>query len=407
MLKNALRTPLARQPIEVGDFYPFRTRNPHDRHHPSPTTAVGSSQREETGSASTLISLGLTDRENNQPDVADLGGSSPPPGQSPPGRRPPGQPSPHDSIFRQVFGVPANAASQLRAVMPPGIASRLDLGRLVRVPGSFVSESLRWRHSDLLFTAPLDGREAYVYVLVEHQSSDDPLMAFRMLRYVTRIWDDYERDHPRARRLPAVIPLVVHQGRSRWASPVQLAELIDLNLAARQEMQAWLPRFEFLLDDLARVDVGQLAGRELTPVTLVTLLLLKTAAGNPRITAELRPWAGQLRAVLDQPGGREAFTALLTYIELVSEVPAGELRDLAASLGPDAEEAYVTTAEMLRAEGKARGKAEGILVVFEQRGIDVDERSRELIESCTDLGTVDGWFRRAFKVDKASDLFEE
>ena len=62
----------------------------------------------------------------------------------------------------------------------------------------------------------------------------------------------------------------------------------------------------------------------------------------------------------------------------------------------------MTTAEMLRAEGEARGKAEDILVVFEQRGIDVDERSRELIESCTDLDTLNGWFRRAFKVDKAS-----
>jgi hypothetical protein len=95
----------------------------------------------------------------------------------------------------------------------------------------------------------------------------------------------------------------------------------------------------------------------------------------------------------------------------VSKAPAGDLRDLAASLGPDAEEAYVTTADMLRAEGEARGEARGkaqdILIVFEQRGIDVDDKSRELIESCTDLDTLNGWFRRAFKVDKTSDLFEE
>ena len=165
----------------------------------------------------------------------------------------------------------------------------------------------------------------------------------------------------------------------------------------------------------ARGGEDQLLARELTPAALVTLLLLKTARGNPQITADLRRWAGQLRAVLDQPGGGEAFIALLTYIEHVSDAPVGELRDLAASLGPDAEEAYVTTAEMLRAEGeargeargKARGKAEDILVVFEQRGIDVDDKSRALIESCTDLDTLNGWFRRAFKVDKASDLFEE
>jgi hypothetical protein len=173
-------------------------------------------------------------------------------------------------------------------------------------------------------------------------------------------------------------------------------------------VQAWVPQFEFLLDDLTSIREDQLLGRELTPATL---LLLKTARGNPQITADLRRWAGYLRAVLDQPGGGEAFIVLLTYIELVSDAPVGELRDLAASLGPDAEEAYVTTAERLRAEGEARGeargKAEAILVVFEQRGIDVDAKSRELIESCMDLGVLSGWFRRAFKVDKATDLFEE
>jgi predicted transposase YdaD len=324
-------------------------------------------------------------------------------------------PTPHDSVFRRVFGVPANAASQLRAVLPPGLAGRLDLGRLAPVPGSFVDEALKWRHSDLLFTAPLDGHDAFVYVLVEHQSSDDPLMAFRVLRYVTRIWDQYEREHPGARRLPAVIPLVVYQGSGRWTSPVQLLEVIDLDPGGRRAVQPYLPRFEFLLDDLTRAGEDQLLARELPPAALVTLLLLKTARGNPQITADLRRWAGHLRAVLDQPGGGEAFTMLLTYIELVSDAPAGELRDLAASLGPDAEEAYVTTAEMLRAEGeargeargKARGKAEDILVVFEQRGIDVDDKSRELVESCADLDTLNNWFRRAFKVDKASDLFEE
>jgi hypothetical protein len=97
-------------------------------------------------------------------------------------------------------------------------------------------------------------------------------------------------------------------------------------------------------------------------------LLLKTAPGNPRIPAELLPWAGQLRAVLDQPGGGEAFIALLTYIEMVSEAPASELRDLAASLGPDADEAYVTTAEMLRTEGRAEARAQDIERLLDRRG---------------------------------------
>jgi hypothetical protein len=341
---------------------------------------------------------------NPPPDPGD----SPPPDRPPPGGKPPGRkPSPHDAVFRRIFGVSANAASQLRAVLPPDVTARLDLRRLARVQGSFVDADLAWRHTDLLFTAPLDGHDAFVYLLVEHQSSDDPLMAFRMLRYVTRIWDQYELEHPETRRLPAVIPLVVYHDRSRWTSPLQLLELIDLGPADKQAMQPWLPRFGFLLDDLTRADEDQLLARDLTPPAVVTLLLLKNARGNPAIAADLRRWAAQLRAVLDQPGGRETFIALLTYINRVGETPADDLRDLAASLGPDAQEAYVTTAEMLEARGKALGKAEDILVVFEQRGIDVDGRSRELIESCTDLDTLNGWFRRAFKVGKASDLFEK
>jgi predicted transposase/invertase (TIGR01784 family) len=148
--------------------------------------------------------------------------------------------------------VPANAASWLRAVLPSGLTARLDLARLAPVPASFIDESLKWRHSDLLFTAPLDSRDAFVYVLVEHQSSGDPLMAYRMLRYVTRIWDRYLRERPRVRRLPAVIPLVVHH--SRWASPVQVADLIDLDPTVKETVRAYLPRFEFLLDDLVGVD---------------------------------------------------------------------------------------------------------------------------------------------------------
>ena len=79
-------------------------------------------------------------------DQPGLGEGSPSPGRKAPG----GPPTPHDAVFRRVFGVPANAASQLRAVLPPSLAGRLDLGRLARVPGSFVDEALRWRHISVI-----------------------------------------------------------------------------------------------------------------------------------------------------------------------------------------------------------------------------------------------------------------
>jgi S1-C subfamily serine protease len=114
-----------------------------------------------------------------------------------------------------------------------------------------------------------------------------------------------------------------------------------------------------------------------------------------------------LRPLIVQPGGPGEFAAILAYIVQVGEVPPEELRDFFTSLGPDALEIYVTTAEILEALGQAISKAEDILVAFDERGIDVDDRSRELIQSCADLDTLTIWFRRSLKVDKASDLFQE
>jgi hypothetical protein len=116
-----------------------------------------------TAAAAPLPNVGGCLCGAGMPNQPEPGESSPPPRRlpSPSGRRSPGgQPTPHDSVFRQIFGVPENAASQLRAVLPPGVAGRLDLDRLSRVPAIFVDEALKWRYSDLLFTAPLDGRDA-------------------------------------------------------------------------------------------------------------------------------------------------------------------------------------------------------------------------------------------------------
>jgi hypothetical protein len=153
-------------------------------------------------------------------------------------------------------------------------------------------------------------------------------------------------------------------------------------------------------DDFSERYEDRLLDRKLTPAALITLLLLKTAPGNPAIPAQLRPWAGQLRAVLDQPGGGEAFLAILTYIELVSEAPAGEVRDLAASLGPDAEEAYVTTAEMLRAEGRAEALVEMLTVKF---GPLPDSVPQTVHAASTDQ--VKAWAARAVTAETLDEVF--
>jgi hypothetical protein len=286
-------------------------------------------------------------------------------------------------------------------VLPPGLSARLDLGKLAQVPATFIDESLKRRHSDLLFSAPMDGRDAFVYVLVEQQRKSDPLMAFRMLRYVIRIWDAYLDEHPRARKLPAVIPLVVYNGSGKWSAPLRLQDLIDPAPGQREEEREYLPRFSFLLDDLAVVDPGELRTRNLTPVALLTLVLFMRAPGNPRLAEELRPWADVMRAVLDQPGGTEFFFMLLTYSEVVSNTPDSEFGRMAALLGPDAEKVYMTTAEML----EARGATRVLIQVLEARFGPLPESVSEKVHEAS-IAQVEKWTPRAATVATLDEVFD-
>ncbi|WP_431331341.1 hypothetical protein ACPZ13_35340 [Streptomyces sp. IPPR8] len=63
------------------------------------------------------------------------------------------------------------------------------------------------------------------------------------------------------------------------------------------------------------------------------------------------------------------------------------------------------TAQRLRAEGRAEGRAEDILLLLERRGVEVSEEERARITGCTDMGVLDAWFVRAITASSAAEVF--
>jgi hypothetical protein len=116
------------------------------------------------------------------------------------------------------------------------------------------------------------------------------------------------KNNPGAKRLPAIVPVVVHHGERGWTSPVAFEELIDAESETLAALLPFLPRFRFLRVALA-------------------------------------------------PNGPSAIWALMRYILLVAEAEPEELHDFIRRFGPAAEEAFMTGAEILRKEGEARGEA--------------------------------------------------
>jgi hypothetical protein len=313
---------------------------------------------------------------------------------------------PHDALFRFVFGKPVHAASELRAVLPAALLNRLDLTSLRPVNGSFVDEELTNRHCDVLMRTRLDGREAFVYVLIEHQSSPDRMMPLRMLRYLMRIWDRYLEENPKAKQLPMIVPLVVYQGSRRWTYPVELSELLDVDPETAGLAGGFLPRFRFVLDDLTQLDRTALRARPITtPVRLTVRLLRIVPTHTGDATAAIDPDdINDLRDTLCYPDWRELMTAFLTYIEAGSETPLHRLAWLAAQIGPEAEEVFVTTADMLRAEGRAEGVASVLVRQLTRRFGAVPDGARDRIDAAP-LEQLEAWSDRVLDAATLDDVF--
>ena len=267
----------------------------------------------------------------------------------------------HDALFKTTFSQVEHAAGELQAVLPPGLSARIDFATLALCPGSFVDEALKQRHTDLLFSAEVAGKKALLYVLFEHQSTVDPLMLFRLLAYMVRIWEEHVQSEPQATRLPAIIPVVLHHSRSGWTAKVAFEELLDIDATLLAEIGPYVPRFRCVLDDLGEESDEALRSRAMSALGRLALWCLKNSRSPEQLVAQVGRWGELMRQVARAPNGREALSRIFRYMWEVDErMGVEELRRLVVrEVGKDVEEAIVTTADKLREEGRSQGRSEG------------------------------------------------
>src|SRR5690606_31380530 len=154
----------------------------------------------------------------------------------------------------------------------------------------------------LLYRVTLAGREAFVYLLLEHKSTADALTAFFMARYVIDILSEHVKNHPRARVLPAVVPLVVHHGAGGWNAATRLMQLYNLPAddeapGLRAALAGHLLDMELLLDDISQQSDDELRGRAMGALTTLVMILLKKSLDGTVLAREIARFADLFAAV--------------------------------------------------------------------------------------------------------------
>ena len=256
---------------------------------------------------------------------------------------------PHDAFFRSIFGNPGHAAAVLQSILPPAVAAHIDWPSLTPVHASMVSKELAQMHGDLLYKARLkDGREAFLWLLYEHQSRVERWMSWRMTEMVFDFLRHWLEGHPDAEYLPAILPVLLYQGTRPWRAPTSLLELTDLSDEARRDLAPHLLSFRFVLDDLCAARDSDIDARLMGPVPRLTLGIMKHYK-SPEVLAFIAEHAADVRALNATEHGRLWLSYLMRYIDLVHpEVDRDSLMGLLTSLlGEEIEEIMLTFEEIV------------------------------------------------------------
>ncbi|WP_437575505.1 Rpn family recombination-promoting nuclease/putative transposase [Sorangium sp. So ce887] len=324
--------------------------------------------------------------------------------------------TPHDALFKSTFSHPEHAAAALREGLPAALAARIDFASLALYAGSFIDEELTASHSDLLFSARLEQAPLFIYVLFEHQSATHPLMAFRLLKYMVRIWQGYLERHPKATRLPAILPVVLHHSETGWTGAVAFQDLLDLPPGSMALMAEYLRHFRFVLDDISAETDEALRARAMTALGRVVLWCLRHARRPEELVARLSSWADVVREVRGAPGGRAALARVWRYILNIADPaqPRELLQRLLAAAGPEAKEEIVTIADYLREQGRLAGEREGRLegqrsTLLKQLRLRFGELPEPIVVRvrAADARQIESWTERVLTAPTVDDVLTE
>jgi len=144
-----------------------------------------------------------------------------------------------DRSIQWLLETPDNVRG-LMLIIASDLAEHIDYTRLKRVNKTFISDDLQKHEADMIFTAPFSDeaednpKEIIIYILIEHQSSVDPEMAFCVLSYMVGIWETQRREWINnnvpihQRKFRPILPVVFYTGSRVWDSPLDMRHLIEI-----------------------------------------------------------------------------------------------------------------------------------------------------------------------------------
>jgi len=212
----------------------------------------------------------------------------------------------HDRFFKSAMSNVQVAKSFFQHHLPAVAQSYLDFNSLTLEPATYINHVLQNSASDILYKVNYlnDAGSAYICLLVEHQSSVDPLMSFRIWQYITALWGEHLKKDKKG-KLPLVIPLVFYNGTQKYNGAQDIRDLIESPPELIER---------FLLAPFQLIDVQAIKDEELRERHWSAVMELAMKNAYAKETLNFIQQLLELLQPVIQEGGTNYAGSVLTYV---------------------------------------------------------------------------------------------
>lgn len=197
-----------------------------------------------------------------------------------------------DSSGKTIFENPILCSQFLRDYVDIPLLKDVQPEDIEDVTERFIHMFTEERDADVVKKINLKNNSFFVISLIEHKSNVDYNLIMQVFRYITFIWEDYEKEQEKARdgisktkefRYPPILPIVFYDGVKNWTAATSLHERVFFS----DILGKYIPDYQCLLVQLKDYSNAELMEKKNELSVLMLIEKLRNATDYEQLEKEL------------------------------------------------------------------------------------------------------------------------
>ena len=126
----------------------------------------------------------------------------------------------HDKLIKNILKDKKEAEIFINQFLEPREEIRAE--ELIRYTNSYITKKYKSKEADLVYKL----KEQEIFFLIEHQSTIDNKMPYRILNYCIDIMQEWSRNRKIKKNTsyPIIVPIIIYTGNQKWKLPKNFKE---------------------------------------------------------------------------------------------------------------------------------------------------------------------------------------